>query len=94
MIESVGDIAKIQKLKLPDLKQRVIDAKLECDNFIGGINDWEFPVAFSKQKAVYLQKISVFETALKDIARHTAGVSKTHEVKHCGSIEGKTELAG
>ena len=79
MIDSVGHEVKVQNLKLPDIRQRILDAKTKLDGFNAGVNSWQFPVVFTVQQRPYLELYDSFLAALTEVGRHKVAVQRTHD---------------
>jgi len=81
MIDSVGTIEKVKRLKFPTVKERIIETKQKLDQYNNGINQWDFPVVFSKEKVAYLDLYDKFKAARDEVRRHEVAVTRIHEQK-------------
>ena len=94
MIDSIGDQVKIQRLKLGDVRARIIAARAACDVFNAGVPNWEFPVDFKKQREPFVKLYDEYADALDQVRRHEVAVKRTHESTLAAGTNAKAAWRG
>ena len=74
----------VKKLNLPGVKERIVAARASLDQFVLGIDQWQFPHPFVDDRAAFLKLMDSYVTASAETWRHVAAVNqkialKSHE---------------